>query len=87
MEGTLTPNGDIADTAEVIESVTLGDANVPRPDVTAMNIAAATNASSSGVSVAHNQGSGTIVEVLRINIALRLSTPLVKKAYRAMPSR
>ena len=62
MEGTLTPNGDVANKAEVIESVTLGDSNVPRPNVTATNIAAATNASSAGVTVAHNQGSGTIVE-------------------------
>lgn len=62
MEGTLTPNGDIADTAEVIESVTLGDANVPRPDVTATNVAAASNAVSSAVTVANNQGGGTLVE-------------------------
>lgn len=62
MEGTLTPNGDIADTAEVIESVTLGDANVPQPNVAATNVAAATNAVSTGVSVANNQGGGTLVE-------------------------
>ncbi len=62
MEGTLTPKGDIANTAEVIESVTLGDANVPRPDVALMNVAAATNANVSGVTVAHNQGGGSIVE-------------------------
>lgn len=62
MEGTLTPNGDIANVAEVIESVTLGDSNVPRPDVTTTNIAAATNATSAGVTVANNQGGGTLVE-------------------------
>ena len=62
MEGTLTPNGDLADTAEVIESVTLGDANVPRPDVAAAQVAAATNAIASGVTVANNQGGGTLQE-------------------------
>jgi flagellar hook protein FlgE len=33
LEGTLTPSGDIADTAEVIESAILGDALIPRPDI------------------------------------------------------
>ncbi|MFT5527488.1 MAG: flagellar hook protein FlgE, partial [Pirellulaceae bacterium] len=32
LEGTLTPTGDIADTAEVVESVVLGDNSVPQPD-------------------------------------------------------
>ena len=31
-EGTLTPEGDVADVSEVIQSVKLGDAQVPRPD-------------------------------------------------------
>ena len=62
MEGTLTPSGDIADTAEVIQSAVLGDANVPRPDVTSTNVAAATNASAASITSAHNQGGGTIVE-------------------------
>lgn len=62
MEGTLTPNGDLADTAEVIQSAVLGDNNVPRPNSSTINIAAATNASSAAVTVAHNQGGGTLVE-------------------------
>ncbi len=37
-EGTLTPQGDVADTAEVIESLVLGDAKVPRPDSTGVNL-------------------------------------------------
>ena len=32
MEGSLTPVGDLADTSEVIQSIRLGDANVPQPD-------------------------------------------------------
>ena len=34
LEGTLTPTGEIANTAEVIESVVMGDSVVPRPDLT-----------------------------------------------------
>ncbi len=33
LEGTLSPSGDVATTAEVIESAVLGDAAVPRPDI------------------------------------------------------
>lgn len=42
LEGILTPTGDVADTAEVIESRILGDSAVPRPDVSGatVNIAA-----------------------------------------------
>lgn len=62
MEGTLTPSGDVADTAEVIQSSILGDAAVPRPDASGVNIVSSTNASTAGVTVAHNQGGGTLVE-------------------------
>ena len=62
MEGTLTPNGDLADTAEVIQSAVLGDSNVPRPDSSTIGIAGSTNASSAAVTVANNQGGGTLVE-------------------------
>jgi flagellar hook protein FlgE len=62
MEGTLTPSGDIADTAEVIQSVVLGDSLVPRPDSSAMNVGVAPTASVAGVSVAHNQGGGSLAE-------------------------
>lgn len=33
LNGNLTPTGDVADTAQVVQSVVLGDASVPRPDV------------------------------------------------------
>lgn len=62
MEGTLTPSGALADTADVIQSATLGDANVPRPSSTGIGIAGATNAGSSGVTVANSEGGGTLVE-------------------------
>src|SRR6185436_440248 len=38
MQGVLTPSGDVADTAGVIESATLGDALVPRADVTGTSV-------------------------------------------------
>ncbi len=62
MEGTLTPNGDIADTAEVIQSAVLGDAAVPRPDATGVKLASAATANTTGITVAHNQGAGTLQE-------------------------
>ncbi len=62
MEGTLTPKGDIADTAEVIQSMILGDSAVPRPDASAATISGASIPSNTGVTVAHNQGAGTLVE-------------------------
>jgi flagellar hook protein FlgE len=59
LEGTFTPTGDVADTAEVIESGVLGDASLPRPDVTATTAIAANIPSSSGVTVTHSEGPGT----------------------------
>lgn len=62
MEGTLTPNGDIANQAQVIQSGILGDAAIPRPDATGLQINNSANADSSGVTVAHNQGAGSLEE-------------------------
>ncbi|MBX3423570.1 MAG: flagellar hook-basal body complex protein [Pirellulaceae bacterium] len=62
MEGTLTPLGDLANTAEVIESAILGNAAIPRPDGSGITLASATRPSTSSVTVAHNQGGGSLVE-------------------------
>lgn len=62
MEGTLTPNGDIADTAEVIESVVLGDSAIPRPDASGVVLASASTPNTAGITTSHNQGGGTLVE-------------------------
>ncbi len=62
MEGTLTPSGDIADTAEIIQSAVLGDKLVPRPDSSAIAVSAAPTPSAAGVTVAHNQGAGSLAE-------------------------
>ncbi len=62
MEGTLTAKGELATTAEVIQSVVLGDAAVPQPPDTGISIQGANTPDSSGVTVAHTQGSGTHAE-------------------------
>jgi flagellar hook protein FlgE len=62
MEGTLTPSGDLADTAEIIQSSILGDKLVPRPDSSGIAIGAAPTPSTTAVTVAHNQGTGSLAE-------------------------
>ncbi|MFO1066574.1 MAG: flagellar hook-basal body complex protein [Pirellulales bacterium] len=62
MEGTLTPSGDVADTAEVLQSAVLGDSSIPRPDSTNLGVAGAVNTNGSSVTVAHNQGGGILAE-------------------------
>lgn len=65
LEGTLTPSGDIADTAAVIESAILGDSLIPRPDISnsgnvtpASTVDVAATPTSGGVSAAHTEGAG-----------------------------
>lgn len=58
LEGTLTPTGDVADTARIIQSVTLGDASVPRPDSSGTDISVAPVPVSSGVAVNSNFNEG-----------------------------
>jgi flagellar hook protein FlgE len=62
LDGTLTPNGDIADTAEVIQSSVLSNAAIPRPDTSSMNISSAARPSNSSVTVLHTQGLGSLQE-------------------------
>ncbi len=62
MEGTLTPTGDIADTAEVTQTAILGDASVPRPDVSAATINSAPLPDETSVAVVHSEGGGTHAE-------------------------
>lgn len=53
-EGTLTPEGELAEAGQVIESLHLGDRNVPRPSGVGINVESApvSDASSTGVAVA-----------------------------------
>jgi flagellar hook protein FlgE len=62
LEGTLTPNGDIANTAEVIQSMVLGDAAVPRPNASNLGMATSSIPATGGITIAHNQGGGTHAE-------------------------
>lgn len=59
LEGTLTPEGDVATVSQVIESQVLGDGMVPRPDGTSVALSTAPLPSSSGVSV-DTTGAGTV---------------------------
>lgn len=58
LQGVLSPSGDLADTAGVIESTTLGDAAVPRPDVAGTTVGVAPTPDSSGITVGSAQGAG-----------------------------
>ena len=58
LQGVLTPSGDVADTAGVIESATLGDAVVPRPDASTVILGVAATADSSGITFGSAQGAG-----------------------------
>ena len=58
LEGTLTPTGDVADTARIIQSVTLGDASVPRPDSSGTDITVSPVPATSGVGVNSNFNEG-----------------------------
>ena len=58
LEGTLTPTGDLADTAEVIQSAILGDGAVPRPDSAAVNVNVAPIPNEAGVTAAHTEAAG-----------------------------
>jgi flagellar hook protein FlgE len=58
LEGTLTPTGDVADTAQIIQSVTLGDSSVPRPDSSASTLDVAPIPVSSGITTNNNFNEG-----------------------------
>lgn len=58
LQGVLTPSGDLADTAQVIESATLGDGNSPRPDVSSVAIAVAATPDSTTITVGSAEGAG-----------------------------
>src|SRR4029077_4615993 len=60
LQGVLAPSGDVADTAAVIESATLGDADVPRPNASGITVGVAPTIDSSTISFASNGGVGTL---------------------------
>ena len=62
LEGVLPPTGDVADTAEVIDSSILGDEAFPRPDTSATSAAASPVPDEEAVVVTQTDGGGTLVE-------------------------
>lgn len=62
LQGTLTPTGDVANTAEVIQSVTLGDAAAPQASAAGASIGASTAPGTGSITVSHNEGPGTHTE-------------------------
>ncbi|SMP62305.1 flagellar hook protein FlgE [Neorhodopirellula lusitana] len=50
-EGTLTPEGEVASAAQVIESLQLGDNEVPRPDATGVSIVSSPQSDVTGTTV------------------------------------
>jgi flagellar hook protein FlgE len=58
-EGTLTPQGDIASASQVIESLVLGDGNVPRPDASGISLRTAPAIDTATITV-DSLGPGTL---------------------------
>ena len=61
LEGALTPTGDVADTAEVLESAILGNGAVPRPDNAGIGVATSVQPNVSGTTISETTG-GTLAE-------------------------
>ncbi|TWU45940.1 Flagellar hook protein FlgE [Novipirellula aureliae] len=58
-EGTLTPEGEIATQAKIIQSLQFGTAEVPRPDATGVSLSSAPLSDHVGITV-NNSGVGTL---------------------------
>ncbi len=69
-EGTLTPVGDIADTAQVIQSGVLGDAAVPRPDGTDVGLTTAPFTIAAGVTTTPGSGGSLTAGTYQYRFAL-----------------
>lgn len=58
LQGVLSPSGDVADTAGVVQSAVLGDSIVPRPDVSSSSVSVAPTPAVGGVTSTHTEGAG-----------------------------
>lgn len=58
-EGSLTPEGEVATVSEVIQSVVLGDASIPRPDASTTSIGAGPLSDATAITT-NNGGVGTL---------------------------
>ncbi|MCA9121258.1 MAG: flagellar hook-basal body complex protein [Planctomycetaceae bacterium] len=62
LEGVLPPTGDVATTGEVIDSVILGTASIPRPDTSGVSLNAAPAPNEGAVGITQADSGGTHVE-------------------------
>ncbi len=60
LQGVLTPTGDVADTAGVIQSAVLGDSSIPRPDASASTAGVAPTPDVSGTATSSADVGGTL---------------------------
>ncbi|TWT83409.1 Flagellar hook protein FlgE [Planctomycetes bacterium CA13] len=69
-EGGLTPEGDIADAGQIVQSLRLGNDKVPRPDATGVSISSAPLSDHTNITV-NNTGVGTLAAgTYRYRVAL-----------------
>ena len=60
MQGLLSPTGDVADTAGVVQSAPLGDSSQPRPDASGATVATAPTPSAAGTTPSSADTGGTL---------------------------
>lgn len=58
LQGNLTPSGNVANTAQVVQSAVMGDSVVPRPDVSLASESVAPIPDATAVTIANTEGSG-----------------------------
>ncbi len=83
LQGTLTPTGDVADTAEIIQSAVLGDASTLRPDVSA---SAVTSAPTPDVSLSGTTASGAASGTLTAGATYRYRFAFVDSSGKESPA-
>ncbi|HUG67085.1 MAG TPA: flagellar hook-basal body complex protein [Pirellulaceae bacterium] len=62
LEGIFPPTGDVADTAQVIDSAILGDGSIPRPDTSGVSLTATSAPNIGLITFAHAEPGGSHVE-------------------------
>lgn len=68
LQGTLSPSGDIANTAGIIQSAVLGDSSVPRPDTAASTIGAAPTPNTAGTTASATTGGALAANTYRYRV-------------------
>lgn len=84
LSGNLTPTGDVATTAEVVDSSVLGDGQTDRPDAGSMTATTATSPDASGVGGASSNSGAGFARERNTNMCSLPSTPLAPKQCHPM---